>query len=303
MAALRPDLFAGILPFVRTAEERSFGRAAASLGITTAAVSKAVRKLEDDLDVKLLDRSSRSVRLTREGEQFLRRCRQAVLDVQGAREAVQGTRREPQGELAVTMPFILAPFVMPRLARLGEQHPRLSFRLHLSDRIARLGEEELDVAIRMGDLPPSSLVVRLLRTTRWVTVASPSYLARRPAPRQTTDLAAHNCLRFLAPNGKPRDWTFSGGDRDRERSVTVHVDGNLVVDHGTYLLEAAQAGMGICQVLDFMVEPALRRGALTEVLADLAAPGPRIHALSSPSRARSANVRAFVRFLVDAFQT
>lgn len=292
------DLFAGVLPFVRTAEESSFGRAAASLGVTTAAVSKAVRRLEEDLGVKLLDRSSRVVRLTPEGELFLRRCRQAVLDVQGAREALQGVRREPQGELAITMPFILAPLVVPRLTRLGEQYPRMSFRLHLTDRMVRLGTEQFDVAIRTGELESSSLVARLLRRTRWVTVASPSYLGRRSVPERIDDLAAHNCLRFVAPNGKPREWTFA----DSSRTFTVPVEGNLLIDHGAHMLDAAIAGMGICQVFDFMAEPALRAGVVREVLAEFAAPGPNIHAVASPSRARSANVRTFMQFLVEAFR-
>jgi DNA-binding transcriptional LysR family regulator len=295
---LRPDLFSGVLPFVRAAEERSFGRAAASLGITTAAVSKAVRRLEEDLDVKLLDRSSRVVTLTREGEVFLERCRRAVLDVQGAREAMQGTRREPQGELAVTLPFVLAPLVVPQLARLGVQYPRLSFRLQLSDRITRLADENYDVAIRMGELAASSLVTRLLRRTRWVTVAAPSYLARRPAPKRVADLAEHNCLRFLAPNGKARDWSFV----EDSRPIDVAVEGNLVIDHGTSLLAAAAAGMGLCQVLDFMVQRELRDGQLVEVLAGAAADGPSVHALATSGRARSANVRTFMRFLVDAFR-
>ncbi len=292
---LRNDLFTGVLPFVRTAEERSFGRAAASLGITTAAVSKSVRKLEEDLGAKLLVRSSRNVSLTPEGEVFLERCRQAVLGVQGAREAVQGARREPQGELSVTMPFILAPFVVSGLARLGAQYPRLSFRLHLSDRIARLAEEHYDVAIRMGQLEDSTFVSRLLRKTRWVTVGSPSYLARKPAPRTIADLAKHNCLCFVAPNGKPRDWSFVGADR-------VAVTGNMLIDHGTYLLTAAEAGMGLCQVLDFMVQDALQAGTLVAVLAGFAAEGPSIHAVATSNRVRSAGVRAFINFVVEAFR-
>ncbi len=294
---LRPDLFAGVLPFVRTAEERSFGRAAASLGITTAAVSKAVRRLEEELGVKLLDRSSRVVTPTREGEMFLERCRRAVLDVQGAREAIQGARREPQGEVAATLPFILAPLVVPPLAQLSTQYPRLAFRLHLSDRIARLAEESYDVAIRMGDLPASSLVARKLRDTRWITVASPGYLARRPAPKHPDELAAHNCLCFVGSSGKPRDWSFEIDGRAATRSVA----GNLLIDHGTYLLAAAENGMGVCQVLDFMVGPAMRDGRLVEVLAPFATAGPAIHALTTPGRARSANVRAFTSFLVAAF--
>jgi LysR family transcriptional regulator, regulator for bpeEF and oprC len=295
---MRPDLFAGVLPFVRTAEERSFGRAAASLGITTAAVSKAVRKLEDELGAKLLDRSSRNVSLTPEGEVFLERCRQAVLGVQGARDAVQGARREPQGELSITMPFILAPLVMNDLALLGAQYPRLSFRIHMTDRIARLGDESYDVAIRVGELPDSTLISRLLRRTRWVTVASPSYLARKPAPKTLDDVAKHNCLCFVATNGKRREWTFTSG----ERTQTIAVTGNLLIDHGTYLLAAATAGMGLCQVMDFMVGDQLRNGTLVEVLPSFAAQGPAIHAVATSSRSRSAGVRAFITFLVDAFR-
>jgi LysR family transcriptional regulator, regulator for bpeEF and oprC len=294
----RIDLFAGVLPFVRTAEARSFSRAAESLGVSTAAVSKAVRKLEDELGVKLLDRSSRVVTLTREGEVFLERCRQAVLSVQGAREAMNDARREPHGELRVTMPFILAPFVVPHLPRLAAQYPRLSFRLHLSDRVARLADERYDVAIRMGPLPPSSLVARLLRKTRWVTVAAPSYLARRPAPRSLAELAEHNCLRFVGPDGKPRDWSFTDGTG----AVTVHPRGNLSIDHGGHMLSAAESGMGLCQVLDFMVHDALRDGALVEVLAAFAAEGPSIHAVATSGRAGSTNVRAFMRFLPDLFR-
>jgi DNA-binding transcriptional LysR family regulator len=304
---IRSDLFTGVLPFVRTAEERSFGRAAHSLGVTTAAVSKAVRKLEVELGVKLLDRSSRVVTLTREGEIFLERCRQAVLHVQGAREAMQGTRREPQGQVAITLPFILAPFVVPNLPRLGAQYPRLSFRLHLTDRVARLADESYDVAIRMGDLESSSLVSRFLRRTRWTTVASPSYLSRRPAPKTPADLSEHNCLRFVGPNNKPRDWSFVTSDdrregNDKARPISVRVDGNLLIDHGSDLLAAATAGMGLCQVLDFMVEDAVRDGVLVPVLPGFAAEGPSIHALATSGRASSANVRAVMRFLVDAFR-
>ena len=292
----RVDLFAGILPFVRAADERSFGRAAAALGVTTAAVSKAVRKLEDELGVKLLDRSSRVVTLTREGAIFLERCRQAVLSVQGARDAMQATRREPQGELSVTLSFVLAPFVVPNLTRLTAQYPRLELRVSLSDRLARLAAESYDVAIRLGELADSSLVSRRLRRTRWVTVASPSYLARTPAPRTLAELGQHNCLRFIGPNGKPREWVFAGDER------RVDVRGNLVIDHGRELLAAAQSGLGVCQVLDFMVDAALRDGSMVELLPSLSSEGPAVHALMTPSRAGSANVRAFLRFLIDAFR-
>ncbi|MBM4361885.1 MAG: LysR family transcriptional regulator [Deltaproteobacteria bacterium] len=293
----RADLFSGVLPFVRTAEAKSFSRAASELGVTTAAVSKAVKKLERALGVKLLERSSRLVTPTRAGETFLERCRQAVLTMQGAHEAMREATIEPQGELKVTMPFILAPFVVPRIARFSAQYPRLSFRFNMSDRLARLADESYDVAIRMGALGDSRLVARTLRRTSWVTVAAPSYIARHGALRTPADLAEHNCLRFIAPNGKSPDWVF----REGGRSVASRQRGNLLIDHGTWLLGAAESGLGICQALDFMVEEPVREGRLVEVLGSFSAPGPRIHALTTAGRASSPNVRAFMRFLVDAF--
>lgn len=296
---VRPDLFVGVLPFVRTAEERSFVRAAASLGVTSAAVSKSVRKLEEDLGVRLLERTSRVVTLTREGEVFFARCQQAVLGVQGARAVVEGSRREPHGELSVTLPFVLAPFVVPHLGKLAAECPRLSFRIEIADRVARLSSENYDVAIRMGTLEDSSLVARPLRRTRWVTVAAPSYLARSAAPRHPDDLYGHNCLRFVLPNGKARAFTFASAHGTKQ--TTLAVEGNLTIDHGSALLDAAQAGMGVAQVLDFMVEEKLRAGTLVEVLSAHVAEGPSIHALTSVARAGSANARAFVKFLLGAF--
>lgn len=295
--ALTLDLFQGIVPFVRVAEERSFVRAAASLGVTTAAVSKAVRRLEEDLGVRLLERTSRSVALTREGEELFARGREAVLGVQGARAAVLGARREPRGTVEVSLPPILASFVVPGLVGLSARYPRLSYRVRVTDRLARLATEGIDVAIRMGELEDSSHVARLLRRTRWVTVASPGYLARHPAPRRPADLADHNALVFLGPNGRPRAYTFEI-DGARE---TLDVAGNLTIDHGGELLVAAESGLGVAQVLDFMVAGALAAGRLSEVLPRYAAEGPAIHALSPVARAGSAPVRAFLRFLVEAF--
>lgn len=297
--ALLTELFAGIIPFVHTAEERSFRRAAAHLGVSPAAVSKAVAKLEEDLGVRLLTRSSRHVALTAEGEIFLGRCREVIAGVRGARDVVSHARRAPHGEVVVTLPFILAPLVAPALSEPAARYPRLTFRLRLSDRISRMVDEGIDVALRIGDLGDSSLVRRLLRRTRWVTVAAPSYLARRPAPASPAKLAGHNCLRFVAPNGRPREWSFRGTDAAPER---MPVEGNLLVDHGEFLVQAARSGMGVCQVLDFMIEDDLREGRLIEILAGHAAEGPPIHALSLPEKARSPNGRAVLDFLTELFR-
>jgi len=290
------DLFAGVLPFVHTAEARSFRRAAQTLGVTPAAVSKAIARLEGELGVPLLTRTSRHVSITREGQLFLERCREAIANVQGGREAASRSRRVPQGELSVTLPPILGPLLFPALPRLSTRHPSLAFRIHVTDRYSRMIDENIDVAIRIGELEDSSLVSRTLRRTRWVTVASPSYLARRSSPTTPSDLASHDCLKFLAPNGRPREWSFREG-------TSPKLPARLLVDHGELLLEASLAGMGIAQVLDFMVEEPMREGRLLEVLAPHAAEGPRVHVLSTPNKASSANVRAFTQFLLDTFRS
>lgn len=294
---VRSDLFANVLPFVRAAEEKSFGRAAASLGVTTAAVSKAVKKLEEDLGVRLLDRSSRVVSVTREGEVFLERCQSAVLSVRGARDAIEGIRSEPRGTVRVTIPPVLAPIAVASLPRLTSQYPRLAFRFDVTDRVAKLGDG-YDVAVRMGELEDSALVARLLRRTRWVTVAAPAYLARRGTPKTPADLAQHDCIRFVGPSGKPVDWTFHDGKRAR----TIATSGTLLVDHGASLLDGAKAGVGIAQILDFMIGDAVETGALALVLASASARGPDVRAVTTQARARSANVRAFVDFLAAAFR-
>lgn len=295
------DLFAGILPFVHVAEERSFRRAAQRLGVTTAAVSKAVLKLEAELGVPLLVRTSRSVTPTPEGEAFLLECREAVRAVGAARERAKDARQRPRGEVHLTLSPVLGSTVVQALPRLAEKHPGLAFRITVSDRLVRLVEEGVDVALRLGAPEDSSLMGRVLLSPRWVTVASPRYLARAPAPADPDALSGHACLRFVGPSGKPRGWAF----RDLSTGAVRHVavSGPLLVDQGERLLDAALAGMGIAQVLDFMVAEHVRQGRLVEVCAAHAASGPPIHALFAKERSRSPNVKAVVTFLAELFAT
>ena len=284
------DLFRGVVPFVAVAEELSFQRAAVKLGVTRAAVSKAVQTLEAELGVRLLERTSRSVALTREGALFFQRCQDAVLAVTAARTETADARRAPQGEATVSAPFLVAAPVVDAVTLLRRRHPRLTVRLQVTDALARLGAG-VDVAVRIGG-HDDSLVARVLRDTRWVTVASPAYLAKNPAPLVVGELFAHECLVFLAPNGRPRAWSFSGGD--------VEVVAAFVVDHGPSLLDAVREGMGVAQLLDFMVDDDINAGRLVALLAGDAAAGPAVRALSLPGR-RSPNVKAILEALTLAF--
>lgn len=287
------DLFTGVPHFFHVAEERSFRRAAQKLGLTPAAVSKAVLKLEEKLGVKLLQRTSRAVALTPEGTEFLTRCREAISSLQAGREQLSESRRLPRGELSISLPFILGRVVVPALPRLTARYPDLSVRVTMTDRLVRLQEEQVDVGVRVGAREDSALISRLLGGSRWVTVAAPSYLARRGEPARPEELAKHTCVQFVAPNGRPRDWTFTDGE--------VKVEGRLRIDQGELMLEAAAAGFGVCQVLDFMVGDRLRDGRLQEVLQRFSAEGPKLHAVAAPERARTPNVKACFAFLADAF--
>jgi len=293
-------LFQGVLPFFRVAEERSYRRAAQRLGVTAAAVSKAVLKLEDELGVKLLVRTSRSVALTPEGELFAARCRDAISSVQAGRELIVESQRQPSGEVKLTVPFILGRIVTQGLGALAARYPQLSFRVSATDRLVRLAEEGVDVAVRIGALTDSSLISRPLRGSRWVTVASPTYLAQRGAPRRPDQLDEHRCLQFLAPDGRPRDWSFV--DPKSRAMVTAKVRARLLVDQGEHLLEAAASGQGIAQVLDFMVTEHVSSGRLVEVLELWAAQGPAIHALATPERSRAAAVRVLLDHLGDTLR-
>jgi DNA-binding transcriptional LysR family regulator len=170
------DLFAGVVPFVTTAELRSFRAAARSLGLTPSAVSKAITRLEAKLGVRLLNRTSRSVSLTDEGQAFLAACQEAVSGVRAAEERVAVAARSTRGRLSLSLPLILGKVViLPALKRLSDRHPALVVDASLTDRFVSLTEENLEAVVRVGAVENERLVMRRLRSVAWVTVE------RRPA--------------------------------------------------------------------------------------------------------------------------
>jgi LysR family transcriptional regulator for bpeEF and oprC len=293
------DLFAGVLPFTAVAEARSFRKAAATLGVTPAAVSKAVAKLEEDLGVVLLHRTTRRVELSPEGALLLERYRGAIDLVKAGREQVAQVQRAPKGTVRLSASHILGPLLLRHLPALWRRHPGLIVELSLNDRVVNLVDDQVDIALRVGPLPDSALVARRLLRTRWVTLASPGYLAERGTPQTPDALRQHDAIRFIAPTGKPVDFTFlERPQRDAVRRVAV--DGPLSIDQGTMLLDAAAADAGIVQAHDYMAAAHLRAGRLVEVLRPWAAPGPDINALTLKGSRRTRRVRATLDFLQEA---
>lgn len=290
------DLFNGVLPFVQVAEAEGFRAAAARLGVSAAAVSKSVAKLEAELGVALFERSSRHVALTPEGIVFLERCREAIAQLKAGREQVAGAQRAPQGTLRVSLPPALGPSLLPVVAKLSSRYPRLSLRLIVTNRIVRLAEEEIDVALRMGPLADSSLVLRRLRPPRWVTVAAPAYLAERGTPASPAELARHTCIKF-ALQGKIVEWRFRGPQGVAE----VPTPSRIVFDQSGLVVEAAAQAIGIAQVFDFMATPLIATGQLIELLAPFSSEGPPLSALTPARRRAIPRVRVFMQALEELF--
>ncbi|MBL8918466.1 MAG: LysR family transcriptional regulator [Myxococcaceae bacterium] len=287
------ETFRGVVPFVAVAEERSFRKAAARLGVSAAAVSKAVQALEADVGQSLFQRSTRAVGLTPAGELFFERCRQALASVKGGRDALAAAHTEPSGELVVSVPFIGAQLLTPALALLGSRFPRLTFDVRVTDQLSRFAEERVDVAVRIGSLAQSSLVARRLRATRLLTVAAPGWVARHGTPRTIDELVGHPAIVVRAPDSRPRPFLFRSGPKP-VRPV-------MVVDHGPTALEGVLAGLGVSQAFDFMVKDLLQQGRLVELLPDEAADGPDVHAVCAPGRRASANVRAAFDAFAELF--
>jgi len=282
-----------MVPFLATAEAKSFSQAARALGVTVSAVSKTIAKLEADLGVRLLHRTSRRVTLTSEGEAFLPICREAVERARAARNTVAATARAPRGTLRVSLPLPLAPVIVPALPRLLGPNPGLAVQVIVTDRNVRLADEGIDLALRIGDVADSRLIRFPLRAPRTLTAAAPSYLARRGTPGTPADLAHHAALVFVTPAGRPRPFVFAD-----QRPLTP--TGPITADHGEALVAAAIAGAGIVQAFDFMLARPLAAGQLQEILADHAAPpGPPMSLLCAPGRQSSPKIRAFVAFVTE----
>ncbi len=236
--------FADLLVFVRAVELGSLSAAARALELTPASASVALKRLEAELGVQLVARSTRNLRATSEGERFLRACREALRVMDEAEDVLRGDGAELRGRLTLSAPSdlgrnLLAGWLDAFLA----EHPRLQLRMDVSDRMADVYRQPFDLAIRYGTPPDSQLVaVPLLANCRRVLCASPAYLARRGAPATPEALANHDCLRFVVRDGIHQRWTFQSPTGD---AVAMQVRGDRVSEDGDLVRRWALAGHGI----------------------------------------------------------
>lgn len=289
------DNLNAIRVFAKVAETSSFTEAAKHLALTASAVSKAITRLEQDLGVQLLHRTTRSVGLTNDGATFFVRCRQILADVDDAENALVRSQGEPRGRLRVHMPVGFGRrVIVPALGDFVRQHSGLVLDAELSDRIVDLAYEGIDVAVQIGQVPDARLIARRLCNLRFVACASPDYLARLGEPRTPDELDHHHCLAYVMMHtGRYREWQFVKDGQAFSKTVS----GRLNINNSDSLLEAAIAGLGIVMISNFIAADALRRGELQAILTEYVALGPQVSAVYLPSKTLSPRVRSFVDFL------
>lgn len=285
--------------FVRVVESGSFSEAARMLRMTPSTVSKLVARIEERLGARLVERSTRALTLTAEGQFYYERSRDLLGRLEETEQQLAQGRGEPEGLLRVNSSVSFgAAAIEPLLPDFFRRHPRITLDLSLSDEVVDLYLERTDVAFRVGELRDSNLMARKIGTTRRRIVGSPAYLARMGVPLAAEDLAAHNCLGFNFRRANPV-WPM----RESGRIVERMLSGNLLANNAETLRRAALAGVGLARVADYHLRDLIARGDLVEVLAETAqAEVDEIHAVYKGSAHMPARLRAFLDYFVPRLQ-
>jgi len=289
--------FSAIPVFVAVVESASFSAAARDLGISKSAVSKRINLLEQQLGVKLLQRTTRKLSLTEAGQQYYQYAAQAYHSAKQAEDVVAQLQGEPQGRLRINTPMSFGRLhIAPLIAKFLALYPKISIDMVMDDKQVDLIAEGFDVAIRAGDLPDSSLVARKLAPLYNVLCASPAYLDKYGRPSELEQLRQHNCLQFTYSRDV-KEWLFI---RDGQ-SQAVEVKGNFRVNNSEAMREAMLQGLGIGRLPTFIAAPDIKQGRLEALFEDYEMPSKSIHAVFAERQFLPAKVRVFIDFAVEHF--
>ena len=291
------DATSDLRVFVRVMDRGNFSIAAKDLGITPSAVSKLVSRLEDRLGVRLLERSTRRLALTPEGETFLLRARRIVADIEEAEAEVARVRGAPRGKLRINSGTAFGLHQLaPALAEFLGRYPEIDLELSITDRLVDLIEEQSDIAVRSGHIPDGPFIQRKLADLQRVICAAPAYLTRRGTPLTTADLKDHDCIVVAGP-GLNR-WPF----KSRGGVDVVDVRPRVTTDDAEAALRLAIEGAGIVRLSDVIVGGPLRAGELVALLTDVhhVEPFP-LAAIYPAGRNRLPRVAVFLEYLQERF--
>jgi DNA-binding transcriptional LysR family regulator len=282
--------------FVAVAEEESFAAGARRLGMSPPAVTRAIASLEDRLGVKLLNRTTRYVRVTDAGHRYLDDARRIIGEMDEADEAAAGINAEPRGHLAVTAPVLFGRmFVVPGIVEYLQRYPEMKVSAVFLDRVVNLLEEGFDVGVRIGALPDSSMRAIRVGQVRRMLCASPGYLAEKGEPNSPSELVNHKIVASSTVSPVV-DWKFA-------RDTTVRVKPRLTVTSNDAAIEAVINGMGITRLLSYQIESYRASGQLQTLLTDFEPPPLPIHVIHREGRYASAKVRTFVDLIVERLRS
>ena len=289
------DRFHQMQVFVAVAESEGFAAGARRLGMSAPAVTRAIAALEEDLGVRLLQRTTRSVRVTEAGRRYLEDARRILGDVAEADEAATGITGIPRGNLALTAPVIFGNvFVTPVIVEYLRRYPETTVDARLVDRSVNLVDEGLDLGVRIGDLADSSLRAIRVGAVRAVLVASPEYLAGAGRPETPDDLARHTLITSSAVSFG-NNWRFQMDSGDR----AVRIEPRLRVTSNYAAITAASAGFGITRVLSYQVAEQVSQGGLEYVLTNFERQPVPVNIVHQEGRNTSVKVRAFIDLLAE----
>ncbi|WP_390347543.1 LysR substrate-binding domain-containing protein [Variovorax boronicumulans] len=290
-------LLGSIELFCLAAESGGFTSAALAAGVTPAAVSRSISRLEKRLGLRLFVRTTRSVRLTDAGRVYFAQCRQALAQLAEAEREVMGQQALPSGTLRISVPTTYGHHrILPLLPAFRERFPDIRLHVHLSNRNIDFVEEGYDMAVRVRAQPDSTLIARHLEDADLVVVATRKYLRKAGTPRTLDDLAAHECIQFELPSsGRRISWLFKENGKDREVFADSAYSCSDDVLGGVTL---AKSGAGLFQTYRFVVEKELADGALVEVLKPFAGRSRPYTLLYPDGRHVPLRMRVFIDFLM-----
>lgn len=291
------DRFDSLRLFTRVVDRRSFTAAAADLGLPRSTATEAIRQLEARLGVRLLERTTRHVAPTLDGEAYYQRCQSILADLEDAEGVFRDA--QPRGLLRVDAHGLLTrTFLLPRLPEFLERHPLIDLYIGQGDRLVDLVREGVDCVIRSGELPDSSLIVRKLAVIKEITCASPAYLAAHGVPASPDDLEGHRVVGFVSSRTAaviPLEFTVNGQLRH------IALPSRVTVNNSDTMVEFARRGLGLIQAPRYRLKADLESGALVEVLQEHPPSLTPLSALYPHARQLAPRVRVFLDWVTEIF--
>jgi len=289
------ESISGLVAFSVTVESGSFAAAGRKLGLSASASGKAVERLELRLGVRLLNRTTRSLALTGEGEILYRYVAKILKDLQEAERELQLAQNTPRGRLKISVPTVMGRrIVLPALLDFQTSFPEVTIDINLDDVKVDVIEEGYDLVLRLGELEDSGLQARCIGPHRFTTCASPEYLARHGVPGSPSDLNVHCCIHYRIPTtGRPENWAFTGA------SPTIPIKPAIVLNDGEALASAALSGLGIVQAPDYLVKDDIAAGRLRPVLEDYKCERGNVWLIWPSRSAALPRVRTFIDFIAE----